>query len=217
MICAYDKLYLDKARCALGRMLDFAVYDLGYTAKDFFKLFISSGMAQKFERGDASITVGHSGVELAYLVLEACHKNNEIKKPCYTVNRSKEYWAGWALAYYQWQTALSFAEIMDFAPVDTIIDLYSPYHEMDIRHFCDKLDHLYLAKYKETKLKRLRLQAGLSQKELAQQSGIPLRTLQQYEQRQKSINNAKAESLVVLSQILGCSVKDLMERNLQSA
>ena len=28
MICAYDKVYLDKARTALGRMLDFAVYDL---------------------------------------------------------------------------------------------------------------------------------------------------------------------------------------------
>ena len=28
MIRAYDKVYLDKARTVLGRMLDFAVYDL---------------------------------------------------------------------------------------------------------------------------------------------------------------------------------------------
>ena len=28
MICAYDKIYLDKARTVLGRMLDFAVHDL---------------------------------------------------------------------------------------------------------------------------------------------------------------------------------------------
>lgn len=32
MIRAYDKVYLDKARTALGRMLDFAVYDLKSSA-----------------------------------------------------------------------------------------------------------------------------------------------------------------------------------------
>ena len=36
MIHAYDKIYLDKARTALGRMLDFAVYDLKYDIADFF-------------------------------------------------------------------------------------------------------------------------------------------------------------------------------------
>ena len=36
VICAYYKGYLDKARTALGRMLDFAVYDLKYNLTDFF-------------------------------------------------------------------------------------------------------------------------------------------------------------------------------------
>ena len=45
MIRAYDKIYLDKARTALGRMLDFAVYDLKYDISDFFELFIRSGLA----------------------------------------------------------------------------------------------------------------------------------------------------------------------------
>ena len=35
MIRAYDKIYLEKARTALGRMLDFAVYDLKYDINDF--------------------------------------------------------------------------------------------------------------------------------------------------------------------------------------
>ena len=59
MICAYDKIYLDKARTALGRMLDFAVYDLNYNITDFFNLFISSGIAARFVKGDfAVITSG---------------------------------------------------------------------------------------------------------------------------------------------------------------
>ena len=48
MICAYDKLYLDKARIALGRMLDFAVYDLNYNLTEFYNLFLSSGVAERF-------------------------------------------------------------------------------------------------------------------------------------------------------------------------
>ena len=36
MIHAYDKVYLEKARTSLGRMLDFAVYELGYDLTAFF-------------------------------------------------------------------------------------------------------------------------------------------------------------------------------------
>ena len=35
MMNAYDKVYLEKARTALGRMLDFAVHDLGYSLETF--------------------------------------------------------------------------------------------------------------------------------------------------------------------------------------
>ena len=35
MIHAYDKVYLEKARTTLARMLDFAVYDLKYDIEEF--------------------------------------------------------------------------------------------------------------------------------------------------------------------------------------
>lgn len=70
MMHAYDKLYLDKARTALARMLDFAVYDLHYDISEFFELFLASGIARRFEQGDFTILAGMSGVELAYTVLE---------------------------------------------------------------------------------------------------------------------------------------------------
>lgn len=142
MTHAYDKLYLDKARTALGRMLDFAVYELHYDSAAFFDLFLSSGVAARFERGDCSVTVGMSGVELAYTVLECCGICMERIRPQYPVERSPEYWAGWALAYYQWESARSFAEILRAVPMPAIIALYSPYHEMDIRQFCDKMRDL---------------------------------------------------------------------------
>ena len=65
MIHAYDKVYLDKARTVLGRMLDFAAYDLNYDIADFFQKFICSGVAARFEIGDFTVITGRSGVELA--------------------------------------------------------------------------------------------------------------------------------------------------------
>ena len=212
MIRAYDKIYLDKARTALGRMLDFATYDLGYDTGEFFNLFITSGIAKRFERGDFAVIVGMSGVELAYLVLEQTNHQVERRRPRYTMNRSEEYWAGWALAYYQWETALSFQDIVAHIPIAHILKLYSPYHEMDIRHFCDKMNELYDIANPPTKLKMRRKEAGLSQGELAEMSGVPVRTIQQYEQRQKNINKAKVECLVMLAQALCCDISALLEK-----
>ena len=107
MIRAYDKVYLDKARTALGRMLDFAVYDLKYDIAEFFDMFIKSGVAERFESGDFTVIVGMSGVELAYEVLEQSGVKSERTKPNYTASRSEEFWTGWALAYYQWETSLT--------------------------------------------------------------------------------------------------------------
>jgi transcriptional regulator with XRE-family HTH domain len=90
--------------------------------------------------------------------------------------------------------------------------LYEPYHEMDIRQFCDKMSELYRMKRPDTNLKRIRKLAGLTQNELAAQSGIPLRTIQQYEQRQKDINKAQAEYLILLSKALHCSAEELIEK-----
>ena len=212
MIHAYDKVYLDKARTALGRMLDFAVYDLKYDIAEFFDLFIKSGVAKRFETGDFTIISGMSGVEIAYKVLEQSGVERERIKPNYTASRSEEFWTGWALAYYQWETSMSFAEIVQYVPIKDILALYQPYHEMDIRQFVDKVTAMYKAAKPETNLKLLRQKAGLSQRELADLSNIPVRTIQQYEQRQKNINKAQAEYLVMLAKVLYCEVGDLLEK-----
>lgn len=212
MIHAYDKIYLDKARTALGRMLDYAVHERNYSLTDFFKLFLSSGVAERFEKGDFTLLAGMSGVEIAYEVLEKSGISSVRSKPKYPANRSKEYWVGWALAYYQWDTALSFSEIVRCIPLQKIAALYAPCHEMDIEHFVDRMNELCQAAKQETNLKLLRLQAGLSQRKLAELSGIPVRTIQQYEQRRKNINKAQAEYLLLLSQVLCCTVEDLIEK-----
>ena len=175
-------------------------------------MFLSSGVAERFGHGDFTLLVGKSGVELAYEVLDKSEINYERVPVNYTANRSVEYWTGWALAYYQWKTSLTFKEIEQFAPIETIYTMYSIYHEMDIQHFVERMNELYRIARPQTNLKRMRQKAGFSQSELAAASGVPVRTIQQYEQRQKNINKAQVEYLLMLAQALCCRVEDLVEK-----
>ncbi len=209
---AYSEIYLGRAQTALARMLDFAVNDLGYDLTEFFKLFLSTDYAKRFESGEPSLIVGKSGIEIAYEVLEKTQHKIIRKEPTLVLERSEEYWTGWALAYYQWKTSLKFSEIISAIPIAEIRMLYTPYHEMDIIQFTDKMNELYLQVNPNTRLKSRRMELGISQQQLADLSGIPLRTIQQYEQRQKSIAKANAEYLVILSRVLSCDVEDLIDK-----
>lgn len=212
MIHAYDKLYLEKARSNLARMLDFAVYDLSFNIDEFFDLFISSGVASLFEAGDINTIAGKSGAELAYSVLGKSGITHKRIKPNYTYNRSPEYWTGWALAYYQWEKDLSFKTINKYISIREILFMYSAYHEMDIRQFVDQIDNLIRENRTESNLKMYRRLSGLSQRELANASDIPLRTIQQYEQRQKNINKAQAEYILRLADALSCKPEEILEK-----
>ena len=208
MIHAYDKNYLSKAQNNLASMFDFAVYDLKEDLTLFYKKFLQSKISAQFERGEATVIAGRSGVELA---LELIGDESLASKYRPAANRTPEYWCGWALAYFQWQTNLSFKEIDNYIPVSEVLNMYSPFHEMDISQFCDKMLELYNKRKNNTNLKKLRLGAELSQSQLAEISDIPLRTIQQYEQNQKNINAAKAETVVKLAKALNCTVEALME------
>lgn len=62
-----------------------------------------------------------------------------------------------------------------------------------------------------TNLKRIRTESGITQLELAVRSGVNLRTLQDYEQGRKPINQAAAITVLRIAQELGVTVEDLLE------
>ena len=80
---------------------------------------------------------------------------------------------------------------------------------MDIRQFADELDDRETA-YRKGAFKRLRIYAGLTQKELAEKAGIPLRSIQQYEQGQKELSHARADVVVRLSKAMYCRIEDII-------
>lgn len=62
-----------------------------------------------------------------------------------------------------------------------------------------------------TNLKRIRIEAGLTQAKLAEKAGLKLTAIRDYEQNHKPINNAAAISVYKISVALGCKVEDLLE------
>lgn len=209
MIHAYDKRYLLKAQNTFASMFDFAVYDLGEELSSFYQKFLQSKISKQFENGNSSVIAGKSGVELALEII-----GDEKLASMYrsSMDRTPEYWCGWTLAYFQWYTNLTFYDINTVIPISEILTLYTPYHEMDISQFCDKMLELYNNRRQNNmNLKTIRMNAGLSQSELAELSGIPVRTIQQYEQNQKNINVAKVETVVKLAKTLNTSVERLIE------
>lgn len=212
MIHAYDKNYLSLAQKNLACMIDYMVNELNVPLNTAWQYFLMSEMSVRFERGDCSVVAGISGIELACNVLKQANVSVSQENNRLTYERSTEYWTGWAIAYYQWDTGLRFNEINHAVSIDEVCMMYNPYHEMDIRQFADKMNELYRLRKPETNLKRYRTLSGFSQSMLAERVGVPVRTIQQYEQRKKEINKAHAETLLRLAKVLNCNMEDLIEK-----
>lgn len=214
---AYREYYLDAAQTNVAIMLDLAVNVLGYDLKEFYDFFSVSSVARGIEYGDPTMLVGHSGAELAMEVLEGIGADEtELynvlnSSDALRFDRSPEYWLGWAVTYYQWQSGVSFLDIPKIIPIKDIRKMYGKYHEMDILHFTDRLEEIRITKITDSKLRQIRRLAGYTQKILAERTGVPLRTIQQYEQRQKDINKAQAVTVLSLAHELGVAPEDIME------
>ena len=208
---AYKETYLFNAATNLGRMLDYAVNDCKIDGKLFLHMFIASELAEQFERGNPRVISGMSGIELAVHVIESTSGKKPQPESSDSENRSPEYWAGWALAHYQWYTAMSFSSILRFLPFDDILRMYPTLHEADISKFYASADSIRESLGSPINLKRIREAAGLSQSQLAKEADVTLRSIQMYEQCNKDINNAKAITLAKLARALSCDVEDLLE------
>lgn len=211
MTRAYSESYLSDAKNTLSQCFDYLINDCGFDADWTAALFLSSGYAEQFERGNPGVLAGKSGVELARAIVNKTYRRRATPELRYGDGLSPAYWAGWALAEYQWFTARRFKDIFDHVKLSEIIRMYSVYHEMDISKFIEAMEAKCAEPIRESRLKLLRESRGLSQSELAKESGVHLRNIQMYEQRVNDIDKAQAQTVYKLSRVIGCNVEDLLE------
>lgn len=209
---AYQETYLSKAQAALGDAFDYAINTCRIPGSDFIKLFTASSVSRRMENGEPAYLAGKSGIEIAAdVLLESTGKQLEAE-PQEHFGRSREYWIGWAVCYYQWFSARSYLDIFKVLSYEDLANMYYTLHEADITKFVDIADEKIREHFKDTNLKRIRSSYGCTQAELAKRSGVTLRSIQMYEQRNKDINKASADALYRISRVLGCSMESLLEK-----
>ena len=212
MIHAYQEIYVNKTQNLLGDAFDYAVNTCGISLDGFIKMFLTSSISKTIEKGDPKYIKGRSGIELVLDIIYETKKIDFYIEPNINFVRTKEYWIGYAIAYYQWYSNRKFSDIFEVVtPVELEI-LYTTLHETDISKFVDIMNERIKNKFPETNLKRMRLLCGYSQSELAKKSNVSLRSIQMYEQNNKDINKASVETVYKLSKALYCEIYDLIER-----
>lgn len=208
---AYPETYLNSAMSAMGDAFDYAVNDCEIAGGEFAKIFSASTACKRMEKGEVNYLAGKSGIEIVVeSVLEVTGKELDIT-PHERYERTAEYWCGWATCYYQWWSSHKYADIFRAVSFDEILSLYPTLHEASEEKFAEAIDDKIRKAYPETKLKRIRMAYGCSQRELAEKSGVSLRCIQMYEQRNKDINKAQSDALYRLAKVLGCTMEDLLE------
>lgn len=212
MIRVYQEIYLSKAQSVMGDAFDYAVNTCAILGTDFVKLFTASSVSKRMENGEPAYLAGKSGIEIVREIV-AETKGQELQiEPQEHFGRSKEYWIGWAIAYYQWYSGRKYSDIFKVLSFEDLQKMYYTLHEADITKFVGIVDSKMKEYFSETNLKRIRTTYGFTQAELAERSGVSLRSIQMYEQRNKNINKASADTMYSLAKALGCTMEDLIER-----
>lgn len=209
MTHAYNQLYLAKTSRSIGNMLHDAVYEFGMDGADFLNGFIQSGVAEQIENGNPKYIAGKSGLELFIEVMEKTTGENRNIELVESFDRSDVYWVGWMLAHYQWYSGRSFKSILDTVPFDELLGLYGTLHEADINKSYDVMDEHF--KQNVSKLKRVRKKCGVTQEQLANESGVSINTIRAYERGSKDLNKAQFDIIMKLAKALKCEISDLTE------
>lgn len=212
MTNGYAKEYIDESCEVLGEALDYIANSCGMDIAAFLDMFIASGYAKRFEECDPSVVLGISGTELSCKTLERCGLALVFPQPEQEFSDgSFEYWMGYYLAGLKWYSDRSFKDLIKDVPMDE----FEKYIPELVGGEDDKREKIFDRILKKTggkaRLQIIRNECGYSQRELAERSGVNIRTLQQYESKAKDINKAAVSTLMALSRTLGCKMTDIME------
>lgn len=211
MTHAYQEIYLSKAQSVLGDAFDYAVNTCDISGSDFVKMFIVSSVSKRMEHGEPAFLAGKSGIEIVGDVIAETMGKELLIEHKEHFGRSKEYWIGWAVAYYQWWSGRKYSDIFKVLSFEELQKMYYTLHEADISKFVDIADARMKEYFPTTNLKRIRTAYGCTQAELAKRSGVSLRSIQMYEQRNKDINKASVDTIYRIAKVLGCTMEDLVE------
>ena len=207
----YFSLYIDDAMSNLGSMLDYAVGICGEPMTPFYIRFLVSGISAQMDAGNPKYLCGMSGSELARSV--AIRTGAPLRKAESAIDiGSPEYWTGWTIGYLRWHLNIDFATLQRRGlPIEAVYERYGVLHEADpTKSLAFARGALEKFAQNDNPLRRARLNAGFTQRELAYLSGTTIRLIRAYEQGQLSLLNAGVGNALNICRVLGCQLTDII-------
>lgn len=212
MIPDYSEVYLDDVMRNLGEMVEYATVRMHMDIDVFWRMFLNDEESLGLKSSNPSMFGGKSGTERARDVIRHRDPGTEFPPAIDSDGFHPEYWCGWVVGYCQWYTRRPFHEIAEAVPMSEVLRMYPAMHEASEMRFVEAVDRRFDS-LGGTRLSRRRERLGYSQSELARRSGVSIRMVQKYEQGDRDINRASAETVLALSKALMCEMKDILECN----
>lgn len=207
----FDKMLLETLMENMGDAFSFVSINYQLDLDVFMTNLFFSKILKEIEAKNPKYTTGITGNELAITILNELGINTSDDYNDYRSVDLVAYWTGSMLAYFQYVTQIPYTTILSLIKMNEISSLYYPLHEASEDKFVDVLLRIIGERKQISRLQARRKAMGLSQSELANYSGVNLRTLQDYEIKRKNINNASISILLKLSNALKCKVTDIIE------
>ena len=212
MTNVYDREYIEESALCLAEAFDYAANECQMDIEMFMEMFEVSGYERRFEEKDPAVVLGLSGTELVCRTLQASGLYLNFPPPQKIYGEcSVQYWCGYFLVYLSFYAAKSIKSILSDISIDEFSEYVPALVRADEETRRSTLTGILSYVEAPVRLQEIRKECGYSQRELAQISGVNLRTLQQYEVRAKDINRAASQTILALARVLGCRIEDLME------
>lgn len=198
----------------LGICISFACKYLGFQADEFFKLFSSSIISIEYAKANPKYIYGMSGVELAYEVLYDLGFNPKNVDD-YEIEKDANYWVGRVIGYIRYVNDYSYKYLAEIINLNSLLDHFEELVNEGLGYINEYVFTNLVSTDTKSRLQVKRKLVDLSQSELAQKANINIRTLQQYEIKNKNINNASVTSVIRLADAIGCKIDDILEYSLE--
>lgn len=201
--------YLDDMQLRLGTFFDLAVNQCNLLGQRAAEIFVDSGLSRKFELRTPKYVAGMSGTEL----LEHAFRRLGIDLAVPNDPRwptSPDYWTGYTLPCFQVATGCTYRRLFEQLTYDEIRGMHYRYQERTEDEFVQAVLELVKRHNPQNRLRQMRKECGITQSSLAATSRVSLRSIQLYEQGEKDINRAAADTVRRLALALHCSMEDLL-------
>ncbi|MBR3212357.1 MAG: DUF3990 domain-containing protein [Firmicutes bacterium] len=206
-----ESSYMKDSMRVLGEAVDYAVNDCGIPIAPFLEMLVATETGECFRKRDPRVISGLSGVELVGEIFSKSGMGAGGPEPSIKTKASPEYRIGRALACYIVGMGCGLRELLRLVNADDLLKLSAKIPEGEEGEWITGIERIVRRRSRVSRLQTQRKISGLSQRKLAELSGVNLRTLQQYEIKTKDLSKASVSSVAALAEVLGCRVEDLLE------